>query len=143
MNSVGKANPKLKVAMLYYFQNFRAVYMFMWEQMGATRSGIATMGSMKLELGPSTKQKVYQNMFKNMGLGDHTTVANLIVTKMGKNLKFWPNKYDIVAKTLELLTDMASGCSSSKLLLMLSTVKYLASCHTHEEFPFLYVPSNA
>ncbi|KAL3796830.1 hypothetical protein ACHAW5_002516 [Stephanodiscus triporus] len=142
-NGVGKADPKLEVAMLYYFQNFRRVYMFMWEQTGASGSGIATMGTMKLETVPSTKQKVYQNMFENMGLGDHTVVANLIVTKMGKNLKFWPDEHDIVAKTLELLTDMAGGYSSSKLLLTLSTVKYLASHHTHEEFPFLYVPSNA
>jgi len=29
---VGKADSKLEVAMLYYFQNFRRVYMFMWEQ---------------------------------------------------------------------------------------------------------------
>ena len=139
-NGSGKADSKLEVAMLYYFQNFRRVYMFMWEQTG---SGNAAMGSMKLESGPSTKQKVYENMFDNMGLGDHTTVSNLIVTKMGKNLKFWPDEHDIVAKTLELLADMASGYSSSKLLLTLSTVKYLASHHTHEEFPFLYVPSNA
>ena len=62
-------------------------------------------------------------MFENMGLGDHTVVANLIVTKIGKNLKFWPDDHDIVAKTLSLLTDMAGGYSSSKLLLTLDTVK--------------------
>lgn len=38
---------------------------------------------------------------------------------------------------------MAGGYSSSKLLLTLDTVKYLASHHTHEEFPFLNVLSNA
>jgi exportin-7 len=31
-NGVGKADSKLEVAILYYFQNFRRVYMFMWEQ---------------------------------------------------------------------------------------------------------------
>jgi exportin-7 len=96
-------------------------------------SGIAaTMGSMKLESIPSTKQKVYQNMFENIRLGDHTVVVNLIVTKIGKNLKFWPDENDIVAKALELLTELT-----------LSTVKYLASHHTQEEFPFLYILSNA
>lgn len=30
-NGVGKADVKLEMAMLYYFQNFRRVYMFMWE----------------------------------------------------------------------------------------------------------------
>mmetsp|Transcript_21423 Transcript_21423/g.46535 ORF Transcript_21423/g.46535 Transcript_21423/m.46535 type:complete len:1110 (-) Transcript_21423:197-3526(-) len=142
-NGVGKADSKLEVALLYYFQNFRRVYMFMWEQSSTGSSSISTMGSMKLESVPSTKQKVYQSMFESMGLGDHTVVANLIVTKIGKNLKFWPDEHDIVAKTLNLLTDMAGGYSSSKLLLTLDTVKYLASHHTHEEFPFLNVPSNA
>mmetsp|Transcript_45192 Transcript_45192/g.94800 ORF Transcript_45192/g.94800 Transcript_45192/m.94800 type:complete len:1112 (+) Transcript_45192:332-3667(+) len=142
-NGVGKADAKLEVAMLYYFQNFRRVYMFMWEQSSSGGSSISTMGSMKLESVPSTKQKVYQNMFEHMGLGDHAVVANLIVTKIGKNLKFWPEEHDIVAKTLNLLTDMAGGYSSSKLLLTLDTVKYLASHHTHDEFPFLNVPSNA
>jgi len=139
-NGVGKADVKLEMAMLYYFQNFRRVYMFMWESSG---SDSMSMGGMKLESVPSTKQKVYQNMFENMGLGDHTVVANLIVTKIGKNLKFWPDEHEIVSKTLDLLTDMAGGYSSSKLLLTLDTVKYLASHHTHEEFPFLNVLSNA
>jgi len=139
-NGVGKADVKLEIAMLYYFQNFRRVYMFMWESSG---SDAMSMGGMKLESVPSSKQKVYQNMFETMGLGDHTVVANLIVTKIGKNLKFWPDEHEIVSKTLELLTDMAGGYSSSKLLLTLDTVKYLASHHTHEEFPFLNVLSNA
>jgi len=142
-NGIGKADPKLEMAMLYYFQNFRRVYMFMWEQTTTGSSAISTMGSMKLESVPSTKQKVYQNMFEHMGLGDHTVVANLIVTKIGKNLKFWPDEHEIVSKTLVLLTDMAGGYSSSKLLLTLDTVKYLAGHHTAEEFPFLNVPSNA
>jgi len=102
-----------------------------------------SLGGMKMESVPSTKQKVYQNMFETMALGDHTVVANMIVTKIGKNLKFWPDEHEIVSKTLDLLTDMAGGYSSSKLLLTLDTVKYLASHHTHEEFPFLNVASNA
>lgn len=139
-NGLGKADVKLELAMLYYCQNFRRVYMFMWESSG---SDSMSLGGMKMESVPSTKQKVYQNMFETMALGDHTVVANLIVTKIGKNLKFWPDEHEIVSKTLDLLTDMAGGYSSSKLLLTLDTVKYLASHHTHEEFPFLNVASNA
>ena len=30
-NGLGKADVKLELAMLYYCQNFRRVYMFMWE----------------------------------------------------------------------------------------------------------------
>ena len=46
----------------------------------------------KLDSAPSTKQKVYQNMFEHLGMGDHTTVSNQILTKVGNNLKFWPEK---------------------------------------------------
>lgn len=81
-------------------------------------------------------------MFEHLGMGDHTAVANLIVTKVGNNLKFWPEEEDIVSKTLELLLDMAGGYSSSKLLLTLDTVKYLARHHTEDQFPFLAVPGN-
>jgi exportin-7 len=31
-NGVGRASARLEIALLYYFQNFRRVYMFMWDQ---------------------------------------------------------------------------------------------------------------
>lgn len=80
-------------------------------------------------------------MFDHLGMGDHTNVANLIVTKVGNNLKYWPEETDIISKTLSLLLDMAGGYSSSKLLLTLDTVKYLARNHTEDQFPFLAVPA--
>lgn len=146
-NGVGRADPKLEMALLYYFQNFRRVYMFMWDQVsgsGTVSGSVSMVGMMaaKLDSAPSTKQKVYQRMFEHLGMGDHTAVANLIVTKVGNNLKFWPEEEDIVSKTLELLLDMAGGYSSSKLLLTLDTVKYLARHHTEDQFPFLAVPGN-
>eukprot|EP00586_Coscinodiscus_wailesii_P002586 CAMPEP_0172484254 /NCGR_PEP_ID=MMETSP1066-20121228/11629_1 /TAXON_ID=671091 /ORGANISM="Coscinodiscus wailesii, Strain CCMP2513" /LENGTH=1123 /DNA_ID=CAMNT_0013248627 /DNA_START=273 /DNA_END=3644 /DNA_ORIENTATION=+ len=152
-NGRGRANPKLELALLYYFQNFRRVYMFMWDPVndnsGATVNiggnvvSVVSMVTAKLDSDPSTKQKVYQRMFEHLGMGEHTAVANLIVTKVGNNLKYWPDDQDIVAKTLELLLDMAGGYSSSKLLLTLETVRFLARHHTEDHFPFLSVPSNA
>ena len=97
----------------------------------------------KLDSASSSKQKVYQRMFEHMGMGDHTQVANQIVTKMGNNLKYWPEDNEIVAKTLDLLLDMAGGYSSSKLLLTLDTVKFFAHHHTEEHFSFLAVPANS
>ena len=96
----------------------------------------------KLDSAPSAKQKVYQRMFEHLQMGDHTAVANLIVTKMGNALKFWPEHEDVVGKTLELLHDMAGGYSSSKLLLTLETVRFLVCHHTEDHFPFLAVPAN-
>jgi len=150
-SGIGRTDPRLEQALLFYFQNFRRVYMFMWDQVSGTSSGspggtsVSVVGMMaaKLDSAPSTKQKVYQRMFEHLQMGDHTAVANLIVTKMGNNLKFWPEEQEIVGKTLELLHDMAGGYSSSKLLLTLETVRFLARHHTEDHFPFLAVPSNA
>ena len=126
--------------------------MFMWDQMsGNSSSGVSSLGGdtlsvgmivAKLDSAPSTKQKVYLRMFEQLGMGDHTVVANIIVTKMGNNLKYWPEDQEIVSKTLELFHDMAGGYSSSKLLLTLETVRFLAKNHTSDHFPFLAQPGN-
>lgn len=151
-NGVSRSDVRLEYAMLYYFQNFRRVYMFMWDQISSNASSdsssenftVVGMMAAKLESGgPSTKQKVYQRMFEHLGMGEHTAVANLIVTKMGNNLKFWPEDNELIGKTLDLLHDMAQGYSSSKLLLNLETVRYLTRHHTEEQFPFLGMPGNA
>lgn len=150
-NGLGRSDPRLEQAMLFYFQNFRRVYMFIWDQMSGTTSGppgenLSVVGMMTAKLdtsGPSTKQKIYQRMFEQLGMGDHSDVANLIVTKMGNNLKYWPEDQDLTAKTLDLLHDMAQGYSSSKLLLSLETVRFLSMHHTEEHFPFLSIQGNA
>lgn len=150
-NGNSRSDVRLEHAMLYYFQNFRRVYMFMWDQISSSNNDSAgdsfsVVGMMAAKLdsgGPSTKQKVYQRMFEHLGMGEHTAVANLIVTKMGNNLKFWPEDSELIGKTLDLLHDMAQGYSSSKLLLNLETVRYLTRHHTEEQFPFLAIPGNS
>jgi len=49
---------------------------------------------------------------------------------------------DVVRNTLELFYELASGYSSSKLLLSLDTVRFLLLHHTSDHFPFLAVPGN-
>lgn len=60
-----------------------------------------------------------------------------VFLQIGNNLKYWPDNHDVVSKTLQLFLDMASGYSSSKMLLGLDTVKFLMRNHTEEFFPFL------
>jgi exportin-7 len=36
-NGIGRSDPKLEQSLLYYFQNFRRVYMFMWDQVSCTK----------------------------------------------------------------------------------------------------------
>lgn len=57
--------------------------------------------------------------------------------QIGNNLKYWPDNHEVVSRTLQLFLDMASGYSSSKMLLGLDTVKFLMRNHTAEFFPFL------
>mmetsp|Transcript_10850 Transcript_10850/g.16184 ORF Transcript_10850/g.16184 Transcript_10850/m.16184 type:complete len:1123 (-) Transcript_10850:312-3680(-) len=151
-NGTGRSDSKLEIALLYYFQNFRKVYMFMWDQMSNSSANsddmegtvVSILGiPTKFDSAPSTKQKVYHRMFERLALGDHTVVANLIVTKMGNNLKYWPEEAEIIGKTLQLFLDMAGGYSSAKMLLNLETVRFFARNHTAETFPFLGVPTNA
>jgi len=148
-NGVGRADIRLEQAILFYFQNFRRVYMFMWDQVSSnsTSSGdamsmVGLMVSKAESSGPTTKQQVYQRMFEHLSMGEHTDVANLIITKMGQNLKHWAEDQDLIGKTLDLLHDMAQGYSSSKMLLTLETVRLLARHHTEEHFPFLAYAAN-
>lgn len=62
--------------------------------------------------------------------------------QIGNNLKYWPDDHEVVSKTLQLFLDMASGYSSSKMLLGLDTVKFLMRNHTEEFFPFLVCKFN-
>ncbi|CAN0003563.1 unnamed protein product, partial [Choristocarpus tenellus] len=122
--------------------------MYMWEQHGmsaaAALTGIMLVGGMpKQEYTPSLKQKVFARFFEHIGMGDHPTIINVIVTKIGNNLKYWPNDHEVVSRTLSLFLDMASGYSSSKMLLGLDTVKFLMRNHTEEFFPFLGATSNS
>jgi len=105
--------------------------------------GMGPIPTTNLDSSSSAKQKVYQRMFDHLGMGDHTAVSNMIVTKIGNNLKYWSVDQEIIARTLELLSDMAGGYSSSKLLLSLDTVRFLTRNHTEEHFPFLSVSENA
>lgn len=132
-----KCDEHLELSLLDYIHNFRKSYI--GEQHGMpspTSPPLVSTGTL------SMKTKAYMRMFDHLRLGDHTVVVNMLVTKIGNNLKFWGQNSVIVGKTLNLFLDIASGYSSGKLLLSLDTVQYLLAHHTAEEFPFLSVPAN-
>jgi exportin-7 len=125
----------LEMALLAYCHNFRCSYI--GEQHGMPEL------AMTLDAGAlSAKHRVYLAMFERMGLGDHTVVVNKIITKIGTNLKYWASDEGVVGQTLTLFHDIASGYSSSKLLLSLGTVNFLLEHHTEEYFEFLSIPGN-
>ncbi|CAI5723453.1 hypothetical protein KXD40_000640 [Peronospora effusa] len=150
--SGGHAKPSVhfELSLLYYFSSFRKSYI--GEQHGmpsapTPSSSLQSASASSPIMAPSesvmsSKHKTYLRMFERLGLGDHTVVVNMVVTKVGNNLKFWGETEVIISKTLALFFEVASGYSSGKLLLGLETVQYLIGNHTAEEFPFLVVPAN-
>lgn len=150
--SGGQAKPSVhfEVALLYYFSSFRKSYI--GEQHGMPSAPMPSASMQPALVGSpimtptecivSSKLKAYLRMFERLGLGDHTVVVNMMVTKIGNNLKFWGEVEVVISKTLALFFEVASGYSSGKLLLGLETVQYLIANHTADEFPFLAVPAN-
>ncbi|CCI50333.1 unnamed protein product [Albugo candida] len=141
-----KASQHFELSLLYYFSNFRRSYIGEQHGMPSVAAPLL-LPTCAVVIGPdatstNSKNATYQRMFEHMGFGDHTVVVNMIVTKIGNNLKFWGNNEVIVSKTMDLFFEIASGYSSGKLLLGLETVQYLIGHHTSDEFPFLSNPAN-
>ncbi|TYZ58875.1 hypothetical protein PybrP1_005973, partial [[Pythium] brassicae (nom. inval.)] len=152
-----KPSAHVELALLFYFSSFRKSYIGEQHGMptapspagsaqgGAAAAAVTAVSSPIMapaEASMTGKHKAYQRMFDRMGFGDHTVVVNMIVTKIGNNLKFWGEDEVVISKTLALFFEIASGYSSGKLLLGLETVQYLIGHHTEDEFPFLAVPAN-
>jgi exportin-7 len=149
ISSGGSERPALhfELALLYYFSSFRKSYIGEQHGMPSAPPPSSAMQTSSPQMLPSessasAKNKAYLRMFERMGFGDHTIVVNMIVTKVGNNLKFWGEDEVVISKTLDLFFEIASGYSSGKLLLGLETVQYLIGHHTAEEFPFLAIPAN-
>lgn len=149
ITSGGQQKPSVhfELALLYYFSSFRKSYIGEQHGMPSAPPPSTAMQPSSPLMAPTDvsitgKHKAYQRMFDRMGFGDHTIVVNMIVTKVGNNLKFWGEDEVVISKTLDLFFEIASGYSSGKLLLGLETVQYLIGHHTAEEFPFLAIPAN-
>ena len=90
----------------------------------------------------SMKQKATAEMFEQMGLGDQAQVVNIMVQKIGNNLKYWADAEEVLSGTLGLFLEVSSGGASGKILLGLDTIQFLIQNHTPEHFPFLLHPQN-
>lgn len=85
----------------------------------------------------TAKQKLFDSMFAEMGLGDHLVVASFFIAKLASNLKFWPGSQEVLGQTLDVFQAMTHSYSSGKLLLALEVVNKLLLNHTSEHFRFL------
>ncbi|TPX35726.1 hypothetical protein SmJEL517_g01976 [Synchytrium microbalum] len=116
-------NEKLDLSFVYFFQQFRKSYISLGESV-------------------QRQSKVYQRLQEVFNLGDQNSVLNVIVQKLGHNLRFWAHSQGIIKGTLELLQDLASGYSSVKLLRKAETTQLILANHNSDNFPFLNVPAN-
>ena len=78
-----------------------------------------------------------RQVFDTMGIGDMSSVMNIIVTKICNNIRYWHRCDEVLEQTLEVFVDMISSYSSSKTLLNLDTVNFMVLNHTGAHFPFL------
>ena len=113
---------RLELSVLGFFQNFRKVYV-----------GEQAMHS----------SRVYVPLSERLGLHDHLAVLNACVAKITANLVAFAACSPIVEASLGLLSDLAAGYMSGKLLLKLDAISFALTNHTDANFPFLREPANA
>lgn len=88
--------------------------------------------------------KVYVRMAERLGMTDHMIVLDVVASKIACNLRNYGvvDGLQIIAKSLTLLSDLAAGYSSSRLLCKLSTIREMIAFHDEDNFPFMKGPDS-
>eukprot|EP01102_Stenamoeba_stenopodia_P008964 TRINITY_DN2626_c0_g1_i3.p1 TRINITY_DN2626_c0_g1~~TRINITY_DN2626_c0_g1_i3.p1 ORF type:complete len:560 (+),score=70.72 TRINITY_DN2626_c0_g1_i3:1907-3586(+) len=107
---------KLELAFIYFLQQFRKVYI-------GDQATSAT--------------QVYVRLSELLNLSDHLMVLELLVAKIGTNLKCWHQSEQIIEKTLTLFHEIASSYSGNKLLTKIEISSEFLAHHTSRNMPFL------
>jgi exportin-7 len=86
--------------------------------------------------------KVYVRMAERLRMTDHMIVLDVVASKIAYNLRNYGivDGERIIAKSLTLLSDLAAGYSSNRLLCKLTTVREMIANHDEEHFPFMTGP---
>ncbi|XP_054708520.1 exportin-7-like [Uloborus diversus] len=107
---------KLEMAMIYFFEQFRKIYV--GDQIQRT-------------------SKVYKRLSEVLGVADESMVLSVFIRKILTNLKYWSRSEQIINRTLQLLSDLSVGYTSVRKLVKLEEVQFMLNNHTSEHFPFL------
>ncbi|KAA8499665.1 Exportin-7-B [Porphyridium purpureum] len=84
--------------------------------------------------------KVYATMAEKLGIRDHMFVLNVVASKIACNLRHFGvsgTGDEVISKSLTLLSDLAGGHSSGRLLGKLATIREMLAEHDEKEFPFM------
>lgn len=141
-----KCDSRLELAILFFFQHFRKVYMVDGQGSSVTslHASLLIGGGAPYEQNAnrtSMKQKATAEMFEAMGLGAQPQMVEFMVTKIVNNLKYWADAEEVLSGTLALFLEVSSG-GSGKTLLNLDDIQHLIENHTPEHLPFLVHPQN-
>eukprot|EP01117_Protostelium_nocturnum_P010320 TRINITY_DN3708_c0_g1_i1.p1 TRINITY_DN3708_c0_g1~~TRINITY_DN3708_c0_g1_i1.p1 ORF type:complete len:1062 (-),score=375.41 TRINITY_DN3708_c0_g1_i1:42-3227(-) len=90
-------------------------------------------------IGDSSKSstKILNKMSETLGLTTDHAVLGLIMSKIATTFKNWPEEEEIIAKGLNLLTELTNGYASAQKLCKLDVASQYLSFHTSQTFPFL------
>eukprot|EP00761_Pharyngomonas_kirbyi_P013683 gb/GECH01013712.1/.p1 GENE.gb/GECH01013712.1/~~gb/GECH01013712.1/.p1 ORF type:complete len:1061 (+),score=152.47 gb/GECH01013712.1/:1-3183(+) len=117
----GETLQRLESSVIYFLQHFKRVYV------GESAS---------------TTKELYAHLENLFGISDNLQTLNLMVQKVGMNLKMWGKSPRIIQETLDFFFDLSSGFSSAKLMLKLDSIRFILQNHSRENFPFLAQMAN-
>ncbi|KAI8616087.1 Xpo7 protein [Chytriomyces sp. MP71] len=110
------SNRSLDLALLYFFYQFRKIY-----------------------IGPHMEvrqgREIYVRLGEAFGIDDQSKMLNLIVQKLCNNMKFCANFEPLIARTVDFFSELANG--SIRYLRKTETAQILLKYHNAQYFPFL------
>lgn len=144
-NGQGRCDKKLEIAILNFFKSFKKVYILDSVSSHTLVPGgspahplLSLALSYNISNGDSKDNGNEDvTIYDAMGLGDSTTVMNIVVNKICNNIRYWHKTGQILTETLEVFVELITTYSSSKTLLNLETVAFLVQNHVGAHFPFL------
>ncbi|KAJ3059217.1 Exportin 7, partial [Podochytrium sp. JEL0797] len=112
------SNRNLDLALLYFFYQFRKIY-----------------------IGPHMDvrqgREIYVRLGDLFGIDDQNKMLNFIVQKLCNNMKYCANYEPLIARTVDFFSELASGYSPIRYLRKTDTAQAMLRFHTAQYFPFL------
>ncbi|CAF0766188.1 unnamed protein product [Didymodactylos carnosus] len=106
---------RLELAILYFFEQFRRQYIS----------------------DHSKPNKIYQILFKHLGIADEVQLLSIFVKKLFTNLQYSTITEKLIERTLFCFNDLSQGYNSVRKLVKLEPIQYFINNHTQDYFPFL------
>ncbi|CAF3762058.1 unnamed protein product [Rotaria sp. Silwood1] len=110
---------RLELAVLFFFEQFRRQY-------------IGDYGR---------SNKIYQVLFKHLGIADEEQLLSIFVKKLFTNLQYSIVTDKLIERTVGCFSDLTHGYQSVRKLVKLDPIQYFINNHTQDLFPFLHPTS--